>query len=125
MDRVGCVEAVFETIDPQGFAFAACDFTLADGSVGSQRHLCDVVRTLDALDEKASRRRIKISDDDVNGKSYSLAGGASLVFSEKRVDGVHVFRTPFSGHVFCDRVLHDAIRATGVDGVELVDAAEY
>lgn len=25
---------VFESIDPEGFAFAACDFTLADGSLG-------------------------------------------------------------------------------------------
>ena len=73
-------KAVFETVDPSGFAFATCDFKLADGSPGDQRYLCNVIRELDALDQKTSKLKIKISDDYAKGKHYSFADGASLVF---------------------------------------------
>ncbi|WP_374012445.1 imm11 family protein [Pseudoxanthomonas koreensis] len=116
---------VFESVDPEGFAFAACDFTLADGSSGPQYYLCGVVRTLDALDEEASRLRIILSDDYPKGKHYSLVGGANLVFKEHALGSAHVFRTPFSSNVFCDRPLHDAIKEAGLSGIWLIDAADY
>lgn len=117
------LKRVFETVDPEGFAFAACEFVLADGSPGPRYHLCGVRRTLDALDEAASRLRIETGDF-VNGKYYDRSGGASLVFRQDIVGAAHVFRTPFAPTVFCDRVLHDAVRAAGVSGVLLVDAAD-
>ncbi|WP_374012443.1 imm11 family protein [Pseudoxanthomonas koreensis] len=117
---------VFESVDPEGFAFAACDFTLADGSSGPQYYLCGVLRTLDALDEEASKLKIIVGDDYLSGKVYSRnhVGGANLVFKADVVGTGHVFRTPFSEDAFCDRALHDAIRDVGLTGVWLTDAAD-
>jgi hypothetical protein len=118
------LKRIFESIDPEGFAFAACDFTLADGSPGPQHYLCDVLRSLDALDEARSRLKIKVSDDYAHGKHYSLAGGANLVFKESVVGSAHIFRTPFSSNVFCDHALHEAVKSAGLTGVWFIDAAD-
>lgn len=101
---------MFDSVDPEGFAFAACDFTLADGRLGPQFYFCNVVRTLDALDEKASRLKIEIGDF-VNGKYYCRAGGACLVFKENVVGSAHIFRTPFSRY----RVLRSRFARCGED----------
>jgi Protein of unknown function (DUF1629) len=114
---------VFESVDPEGFAFAACDFTLADGTPGPQYYFCSVLRTLDALDEDASRLKIRIGDY-VNGKYYDRSGGASLVFKENVIGSAHVFLTPFALEVFCDRALRDAVIAADVKGVEFKDVAD-
>lgn len=63
-----------EAVDPGAFAFAETDYRLADGSKGPNVYLCDVVRTVDALDEDASHLDIKVSDEYEDGKYYSLAG---------------------------------------------------
>ncbi|WOB51230.1 DUF1629 domain-containing protein [Xanthomonas hydrangeae] len=122
------LKRVFESIDPKGFAFAACDFTLADGSPGPQRYLCDVVRSLDALDEDASRVKIKYERDHQSGediKFYSASGGASLAFKHEVVGAAHVFRQLRLGtDAICDRVLADALNATNLDGVKIRDAAD-
>jgi Protein of unknown function (DUF1629) len=117
------LKRVFESVDPDGFAFAACDFTLADGTPGPQYYFCNVVRILDALDEAASRLKIEIGDF-VNGKYYDRSGGANLVFKKDVVGSAHVFRTPFAPTVFCDRVLHDAVIAANVKGAKLTDTAD-
>jgi hypothetical protein len=117
------LKQVFQAVDPGAFAFAACDFTLWDGSPGPQLHLCNVLRELDALDEGASRLKIKLGDY-VNGKYYSRAGGASLMFRAEVVGGAHVFASPYSMDVFCDRTLRDAVVRAGVKGVRLQDATD-
>jgi Protein of unknown function (DUF1629) len=118
------LKRVFESVDPEGFAFAACDFTLADGTPGPQYYFCGVLRTIDALDEGASRLKIKVGDY-VNGKFYSLSGGGSLVFRKEVVESAHIFLTPFTDTVFCDRALRDAVKAMDVKGVAFRDAADY
>lgn len=117
------LKQVFESIDPRGFAFSACDFTLADGTPGPQYYFCGVLRTLDALDESASRLKIEIGEF-VNGKYYDRSGGASLVFRKDVVGTAHVFLTPFALDVFCDRALHDAVGAAGLSGVRFTDVAD-
>lgn len=117
------LKRVFESVDPEGFAFAACDFTLADGTPGPQYYFCGVLRTLDALDEGASRLKIKVGDY-VNGKFYSLSGGGSLVFRKEVVGSAHIFSTPFTDTVFCDRALRDAVKANDLKGVAFHDAAD-
>jgi hypothetical protein len=117
------LKRVFESVDPDGFVFVPCDFTLADGTSGPPCYFCGVLRTLDALDEGASKLKIKIGDY-VNGKFYSFAGGASLVFREDVVGAAHIFRTPFTDMVFCDRRLHDAVNAAGLKGVEFRDVVD-
>jgi hypothetical protein len=119
---------VFEAIDPQGFAFVPCDFILADGAPGSPYHFCNVVRWIDALDETASRVKIEYERDHQTGeyaRFFSIAGGASLAFDETIVGDAHVFRQPRLGvSAICDHVLADALRAAGLEGIDLRDAAE-
>jgi Protein of unknown function (DUF1629) len=119
------LKRVLETVDPDGFAFTACDYTLADGSRGPQWYFCGVLRTLDALDEQASRLKIKVGDDWAKGKHYSLAGGACLIFKKDVIGSAHVFRTPYSSEIFCDRVLRNAIRAAKLKGVKMQDSTDY
>lgn len=122
------LKRVFESVDPEAFVFAACDYTQADGTPGRQYYLCNVVRSLDALDVEASRVKTKYDRNFITGedeKSYSVLGGASLVFREASVGGAHVFRqTQMSIDPVCDRVLYDALCAAKLDGVELRDAAD-
>ncbi len=122
------LKQIFEAVDPIGFVFALCDFTLADGSKGPQYYLCDVTRTIDALNEEASTVRIKIEPS--GHKVYSFVGGAKLTFKEEKIGWAHIFRMmekPSS--VICDHVLRDACRAVGmnqkggVSGLQFRDAA--
>ncbi|WP_336618968.1 DUF1629 domain-containing protein [Stenotrophomonas sp. PS02289] len=121
------LKEVFEAVDSAGFAFAACDFTLADGSPGPQYYLCDVVRELDALDAPASRVKITTDHDYITGEDvpfYSAVGGASLVFRKEALDGAHVFRQSGSGFFpICDRVMFDALERASLDGVRLRDVS--
>lgn len=117
------LKRVFESVDPEGFAFAACDFTLADATLGPRYYFCGVLRTLDALDESASRLKIEVGDF-VNGKYYDRSGGANLVLREDVITPAHVFMTPFALDVFCDRTLHDAVVAADLSGVRFIDAAD-
>ncbi len=120
------LKQVFESVDPDAFVFTACDYTQADGSPGRQYYLCNVVRRLDALDVEASRVKTRFDRNFITGEDeifYSVLGGASLVFREARIGGAHVFRqTQMAIDPVCDRVLHDALRAVNLDGVELRDA---
>ncbi|MGH8426282.1 MAG: imm11 family protein, partial [Pseudomonas fluorescens] len=76
--------------------------------------LCDVVRTLDALDEEASTLNIVISDDYEEGKYYDLTGELRLAFKRDVLGSAHVFRLAFHGGVFCDRIFKDAVIAAGI-----------
>ncbi|MGH8038887.1 MAG: DUF1629 domain-containing protein [Stenotrophomonas sp.] len=105
---------VMEAVDPDAFVFADTDYRLADGSKGPTYYLCDVVRTLDALDEDASQLNIVISDDYEAGKYYLLTGDVRLAFKQQVLGSAHVFRVPFNGGVFCDRRFKDAVEAAGI-----------
>lgn len=105
---------VMEAVDPDAFAFADADYRLADGSVGPTYFLCDVIRTVDALDEEASHLNIEISDEFEAGKYYGLTGDVRLAFKPEALDSAHVFRLAFHGGVFCDRVFKDAVEAAGI-----------
>lgn len=121
----GRLRETFEKVDPQGFAFADCEVRLANGVDAGERYLCDVLRVIDALDEERSQTRIDVSDDFENGKFYHVTTGSSLVFKPAAVGGAHTFRTPYSGFVFCDEVMHTALATGGFTGVETVDASDY
>jgi hypothetical protein len=118
------LKKVFEKIDSEGFAFAACDFTLADDTPGPQYYLCNVTRTLDALDEEASKLKIEISDDLVNGKYYSLGGHYRLVFKRAVVGSAHIFRTPYADYAFCSRTLRDALASAKNENGEALTGVE-
>lgn len=118
------------SVDPSAFAFTEVDYHLADGIKGPRHFLCDVVRELDALDEESSRLRVKVDDEYVRGKFYSLGGGASLAFRREVLGESHVFRVPFNPSVFCDRKFKDAVHHTGipddaeVSGISFIDASD-
>lgn len=120
---------VMNSLDPQAFDFVECDVRLADGTPMPRRFLCDVVRELDAMDEERSRLDIEIDEDFVNGKFYSIAGGASLAIRSELVRDAHVFLTPFSTIVIASRGFVDAVHAAGLatnprdSGISFVDAA--
>ncbi|MCW0403217.1 DUF1629 domain-containing protein [Xanthomonas sacchari] len=105
---------VMEAVDPGAFAFVETDYRLADGSKGPNVYLCDVIRTLDALDEDASMLNIEVSDDFEEGKYYDLTGEIRLAFKRDVLGNAHVFRLAFHGGVFCDRLFKDAVEAAGI-----------
>jgi hypothetical protein len=115
------LKQLFETVDPAGFEFVECDFTLADGSKGPQYYLGDVVRVLDAIDEEASPDlRIKYERDFRNGqdvKIYSFAGRIQLVFREDVVGDAHIFRTPYSIQEICDETFKAACKESKFTGI--------
>lgn len=121
---------VFQAVDPTAFEFVPCEFIRFDGSRGDAFYLCDVVRTLDAIDDEDSEVRIA-TEGYPAGKYYKLAGGARLAFKHNVVGGAHIFGSPFNGLVVCDRVLRDALVEKGYgvaengSGMEFHDAAAY
>ncbi len=122
------LKQLFEQMDAEAFAFMACDFSLADGSLGPQYYLGNVLRRLDALDEASSRVRIKLDHNYQTGedeKLYSLVGGASLVFKPDVVGDAHIFRQDRMGAPpICDRAMFDALSAANYSGVRLRDVAD-
>jgi len=108
------LRSVMETVDAGGFAFVETDYRLADGSKGPPLFLCDVVRSLDALDEEASQLNIEISDDFEEGKFYGLTGDVRLAFRREVLGSSHVFRLKLHGGVFCDRTFKDAVTDAGI-----------
>ena len=129
------VKDVFVAVDPEAFAFAACEFVLPDGSRGPQYYLCDVVRQLAALDKDRSDFQIETARDHSTGKDVgimSLAGGARLWFRKEVVGDAHAFRMAEKPSiVIFDSVLRDATRAAGIgakassDGLWFMDAADF
>lgn len=121
------LKRLFEQMDAEAFAFMACDFSLADGSLGPQYYLGNVLRRLDALDEASSRVRIKLDHNYQTGedeKLYSLVGGASLVFKPDVVGEAHIFRQDRMGAPpICDRAMFAALSAGNFSGVRLRDVA--
>jgi hypothetical protein len=111
------MKTVLETVDPEGFAFLRCEVRLTDGEPGPASWLCDVLRILDAVDEAASRVKIKFLPQ-YNAKTYQLAGGANLLFKEDVVGTAHIFRLlHLKPAVFCDQQIKDACKAAGLKGV--------
>lgn len=125
------LKAVLETVDPEGTEFSPTRFIRADGSEHKKFYLCDVIRSLDAVDEDASDLRI-ITEGFPEGKFYRVAGGASLAFKRDVVAGSHIFRLKFNDAlIVCDRQMRDALiergyGALGEDsGMSIQDAADY
>lgn len=125
------LKRVLESVDLQGVQFASTRFVQSDGSEGDKFYLCDVARSLDAVDEDSSDVRI-LTEGFPKGKFYRVAGGASFAFKRDVVQGVHIFRLEFNESlVVCDRRMRDALIEQGFgvmggdSGMTFYDAAEY
>lgn len=121
---------VMRSTDPGAFAFAEVHYLVEGGVKGEARYLCTVVSVIDALDEAASTLLIDRSEEFINGKFYDLGGGASITFDRNKLGAAHVFRTPYTGTVFCDQILREAVAAAGIavdsgaDGLWFIDASD-
>ena len=121
---------VMRSTDPGAFAFAEVHYLVEGGVKGEARYLCTVVSVIDALDEAASTLLIDRSEEFINGKFYDLGGGASITFDRNKLGAAHVFRTPYTGTVFCDQILREAVAAAGIavdsgaDGLWCIDASD-
>jgi hypothetical protein len=108
------LKAIFEAIDSDAFAFQACDVRQRDGSPAPQFWLCDVTRTLDAIDEETA----KVIDHDFEqggSRTSNFIRREELSFQQNKIGGGHIFRIPYCrGRVFCDQHLKDACRASGL-----------
>jgi hypothetical protein len=110
-------KAVLQSVDPEGFAFAPCEVWLAEGPTNPPYWLCDVVRVLEAVDEKTSRVTIEY-DEATNTKYCRARGDGSVVIKEDVVGPAHVFRLAYGeAWIFCDQELKDACKAAGVKGI--------
>jgi len=117
------MKAVLEEVDPQACAFVKCEMRLRNCEPGPGYWLCDVVRVLDAVEEAESRVKIY---DERGDKTYSLMGGARLVFKEDVVRSAHIFRMAhLEPAVVCDQKFKDAYKAAGLRGISFRDAANY
>lgn len=115
---------VFETIDADGFVFMDCDYQRRDGSPGPKHYMCDVVRKLDAVDERASQVKVDFFPPDYRG--YSFSGGARLAFKLEVIGCAQVFRTPYSGNkVFCTRAMRDAVRIAKPNGLHALTGLRF
>ena len=122
---------VLESVDQHGVQFVSTKFVQSDGSEGDKFYLCDVTRSLDAVDEDSSDVRI-LTEGFPKGKFYRVAGGASFAFKRDVVRDAHIFRLEFNESlVVCDRRMRDALveqgfGAIGADsGMTFDDAADY
>jgi hypothetical protein len=122
------LKRVFESVDPEGFAFRSTILVLEDGSHAAPHYFCEVLRVLDALDEESSTLKIETGDY-INGKFYNTLA-ASLAFRRDVVADAQIFRTPYTSEVFCTRAMRDALLEAGFGlplntrGVWLFDAAD-
>ena len=125
---------VFEAVDPEAFEFAPTDFRLQDGTPGPPYYLCDVVRVLDAVDEKNSIVKIETGEEYVLGKAYDFSGTVRLAFQKRVVGDSHVFRVPYSATmfiVFIDKLVVTALTVAGIsnhashNGLWVMDASDF
>lgn len=105
---------VMEEVDAGAFSFADVTYEASDGSQSGGFSLCDVTRTLDALNEETSVLHIELSDEFEAGKFYDLTGEVRLAFRPEALRGAHVFRLAFHGGVFCDRAFRAAVEEAGI-----------
>jgi hypothetical protein len=111
------LKLIFESIDPDGFAFQACDVRLRDGSRGPAYWLCDVVRTLNAFGEPILQE-FRLYQKRTGNKYCGFAGRKDLVFNGDVIAGSPIFRTPYSWRdIFCDESLKGACKQAGMKGI--------
>ena len=111
------LKILFESIDPDAFAFQRCDVKLGDGSTGPVHWLCDVVRVLDdrALDESTLQEMRNFPWRLLS----SIATFDTVVLNGDVVGDAHIFRAPYpSVCVVCDQDLKDACKQARIKGIQ-------
>ena len=116
-------KSVFESIDPDAFAFLRCEVRLRDGSEGPRYWLCDVLPVLDAVDESSSV--VTIAHWENGDKYYDFMKPTSLKFNEKVVGEHRIFRLAFlKGRIICDEAFKRGCKNAGLTGLMFRDAID-
>ncbi|MEZ2146472.1 DUF1629 domain-containing protein [Bradyrhizobium sp. DN5] len=111
--------SVLEAVDAEGVAFLRCETRSLRGGAPAY-WLCDIVRTLDAIDEEKSN--VEVLDDGTDFRRYSYMADSSFVFREEVIGSAHIFRPRFlDGRVICDQVMKDACKAAGLKDLRFQD----
>ena len=112
------IKATVEGVDPDGFASLQCRVQQRDGSEGSVRWLCDIVRVLDAVDEENSLVQFGTADD--GSKFYRFHGIAR--FRSDAVGTAHIFRFKYLESTWaCDEKLRRACIEAELTGLRFKD----
>jgi len=113
------MKSLMEALDREAFAFLQCRVQFPDGTDGPPRWLCDVVRVLDAVDEKKSKVTIRTGHS--GNKFYSFSGGVNLFFKPDVVGMSRFFRLYYNeNHVICDDEVKAACEAADLKGLQFV-----
>lgn len=112
---------VLEAVDREGVAFLKCETRSLGRKAVPDYWLCDVVRTLDAIDEEKSQG--EILGDGTESRRYDGMSYPRFVFKEEVVGSAHIFRPRFWGKIVCDQAVKDACKAAGMRGIGFQDAA--
>lgn len=116
------LKAVLEEIDPGSVVFCELDVTHKDGANPEQYWLCDVVRVIDAIDERASVLDVTVHRD---GRKYYSLYSSRLVFNPVAVEDVHLFRDQRNTDIFCDETFKSACRCAGVNGMSFAEVKTH
>jgi hypothetical protein len=101
-----------QNVDPDAVEFAECDVYYKSGKPIEVKHyLCDIVREIDALDERRSDVRIRRID---GRKFYDVLGSKRIIFDENIVGNSHIFRQKHLPGIVCDAKIRDACIAAGI-----------
>jgi len=81
--------------------------------------LCDVIRSIDALDE--DRSKVSIQRD--GRKRYFITGYENLIFDDLMVNKAHIFCMTYSEvKIICDDAFRTSCRAAKLQGIGFLNA---
>ncbi len=117
------MKSVLEGVDRNGCAFLECDIE-SRPMIEGRYWLCDVLRVLDAVDEEKSVIKIKVEPN--GNKIYNFMGGGRLVFKQKIIQDVHIFRLKYlTAAVVCDELMKLSCRRAEIHGVAFRDLSNF
>jgi hypothetical protein len=106
---------IFEEVDPEAFAFMECRTVYANSEPAPKYWMCDVTKTLDAVDEDRSNVDIRIQGET---RVYQLWGDTRFVLKDDVIRGARVFRLKYRyASVCCDAALRRSCIDAKVQGV--------
>jgi len=106
-------KSLFESLAKDAFAFCKCETQLPNGEQGPEYWLCDVLPTLDAVDEQASDLGIEIKGD---FKFYRFTGGFDIRLRKEVVKNQKIFRLVYAEFfIICDDSFKVACK--GIKGI--------
>ncbi|WP_232627719.1 imm11 family protein [Methylobacterium sp. Leaf118] len=113
------VKEFLESVDAEAFVFMSCRTCIEGHESDGEYWICDVVRTINALDELKS----DISIDYVGGKKlYNLIGSERYLFLEEKIQSNIIFRMQFAWHkVICNDIFREKCQKKQIKGLTFIN----